>query len=273
MTTPFTDAPVPQIVPGAPYAQKNCVPATCGCNIGRSTVGRLRRSGAQVRAASAAAHLDRGLSYGEAVDAVEVTTSNTVKPLARYGLENADLRALADAGHSGAISIDTAVTHYTSRKTANYVGNHTVGWYDYRWVTDAANCRCELQGTTSATVDHGEFLVEDPGTTIAGYLWWSAGLLYRAAQARTGGNGINVIVFPDTEGVTRTVIVSGAAVRPKPSLSSPGFKYLGKGTYVRVVKTQNAGAWKRSDGSTANGWHEVHLADGRYGWVRGGALR
>lgn len=272
-TTPFRDEPVKQIT-GTPLGPKNCVPATLACNVGRSTVGALRRTGDQIRAASpTAAKANRGMSYVEGVEAVIISTDGTVGPDALFFITNADMKELADSGASGAVSIDASVTVGIPHCATNsYTGGHTIGWYDYRWVNQPADvCRCEKAGTAEGNVDHGEILIEDPGTSFAGYRWWSFEILTKAAQARTGQRGINVVQFRDTEGVNRRAIATGK-IRATPSTTGKALADIKSGQMYFIMATENGGAWQRADLGFSRGWHKIRMNDGRIGYVRGEAL-
>lgn len=256
-TTPYRDEPVPQFVPSTWDSKYNCVPAGAACNVGRATVGRIRLNGQQIRTASPAAGEARGMSYLEVEIGVEKLTDLDVQ--VRYAATTTDLKNLADAGYSGLVSIDCSVTVHTKRATNGFTGDHTVGWYDYRYST-GGHCLCEKAGTTAGKADHGEILVEDPGTTTVGYQWWSVTLLYKAALARTTdsnglSHGINLVIFPDVENVKRIGV--GDKFRDSPFRSSKAVKSVAKGQSYTVTGTINGGGWPRADGSTAYGWYRV----------------
>jgi hypothetical protein len=268
-TTPARPEPVDQ-GDGSTCQWDHCVDTASANNIAKATLDRLHPSGASFRAKTGHGWCG-GLSYGEAVD----TSINDygVHADARYGIANQDLKELADSGASGNVSIDCAVTVHTKRATNTFTGDHTIGWYDYRWVNRPTDpCWCEKAGTSYGDVDHGELLIKDPGVR-AGYQWWSCSLLYKAAQARTGGNGINVVIFPDTEGVSWKA-VEVRAIRSQPTYSS-GVQ-VGQTALNKVYpggRTQNGGAYKRPDGTYAHIWAHIEYAAGQWGWTRGGALR
>ncbi|MGA0060615.1 MAG: hypothetical protein ACO3RU_13610 [Planctomycetota bacterium] len=259
---------------GSTDASKNCVPATGAGLIDRATVSTLRVRGADVRRASGI--YGRGLSYGECAAAVLKLTTAKGRPVQldpAYGLSRATVKDTVAGGEACGVSIHTSVTRYTTRRTNYYIGNHTVHAEKYRWrKASASHCDCEKR-TTSA---HGEYLVDDPGTTLAGYLWWSADLLYRAAEKRTNGNGINLLVAPDTE-ILPWQCVKRAEIRSTPSYSTG--RRLGYSVPGRIYKggrTETGGRWKRSNGTYGNGW--VHIVIGqtdagyKWGWVRGSVV-
>lgn len=274
-TTPARGEPIDQ-GDGSTCQWDHCVDSASACNVARSTLDRLHPTGASFRSASGHGWCG-GLSYGEAVETS--IDHYGVHAAARYGIANADMKQLADSGASGDASIDAGATVHTKRATNTFTGNHTIGWYDYRWVDrPSMSCMCELAGTAAGNVDHGEILVKDPGVR-AGYQWWSAALFYRACQARTSSKGINVVVFRDTEQVSwKAVEVRG--IRSQPSYSS-GVQ-VGKTVIGRVYvggRTQNGGGYKRPDGTTARIWVLIQIAaatattPAKWGWVRGGAVR
>ena len=270
-TSPFRDEPVPQM-DGSYRQRKNCMAASAACNIGRSTVGRMRRSGAQIRSASGITY-DRGLTMAETVTAASRSTGGAVKPEAFYALPNGDFRAIIDAGHSAIYLIDCSATVRIPHCRTNwYTGPHGISVLDSRKVDQpAGKCLCEKAGTAAGNVDHVEFLIEDPGTTTARYKWWSAEIIYKAGQDFSNGNGLYFVAFPDTEGVDRKCRATGY-VRKAATTASSRLAPLGVGQMYHVLRTVNGQAWKRANGTTAYGWHVVRLNDGRIGHVRGDKL-
>lgn len=269
-TTPFRGEPVNQ-GDGSTCQWDHCVDTSSACNLARASLDRLHPTGASFRAATGHGWCG-GLSYGEAVDAS--ITHYGIYAVSRYGISNADMKALADSGASGDASILAAVTVNTKRATNGFTGNHTVGWYDYRWVDRPLSpCWCEKAGTAAGNVDHGEILVKDPGTS-AGYLWWSCSLLYKACQARTGGNGINVVVFRDTEGSSWKA-AEVHSIRSLPTYAAPSV-VVGNTVVGHIYpggRTQNGGGWTRADGTTAHGWVHIQLPSGAWGWTIGRSVR
>jgi hypothetical protein len=218
-------------IDGSADQYNNCVPATCVMAADRATVGRKRVTTRQIRAASGIS--GRGLTYAEAVAATKKVTGVQGEP--RYGITRADLHNLVVAGHAVTLSIDCSVTRYTAYRTNTFAGSHSVYVNSYHSST---------------------YRIEDPGTTSAGYLDWPADLVYRAAEARTMGHGINVIVWPDTEGEKRKAIAPGR-FRATPSLTGVDKGPIDVGYIYYVGATTNGGAWKRSDGGISNGWHRI----------------
>lgn len=256
---PFAPTPNPQM-DNTTYARYNCVLASSVMLIDRATVSAKRPRTSSLRYHSKVTAL-RGVTYGEAAVAAKVF-GVTLEP--RYGLSRESVKNLVDGGRAIGISIDTSVTRYTSRRTGTFVGGHTIYVNDYRWVT--SGCRCER----NTSIDHAEYQCEDPGTTSAGYLWWSASLLYRAAEKRGGGK-INVLVSRDTEGVSRVAVMSGG-IRAASTSTAAKIKSISVGTSYAVTYTVTGGTWRRSNGTYGNGWHHVSVS-GPDGYIRGEALR
>lgn len=260
-TTPYRPDPLPQ-GDGSTCQWDHCVDASTAINIDRATVGRLRPTPTQVRKA-ADWGMCGGLSYSGAADATVKITGGKITPRVLFGIANGDVRAYVDGGWSVNASIDCDATVNTTRATNRFRGKHSVSVHDYAYRTNG-ECYCELNTES----DHGEFLVEDPGTTAAGYRWWSSHLLYKAMQLRTGGHGCNIIAFRDTEGVTRTATSQGA-LRKSASTGSTKVATVPKGTHLKVIKTLNGGGWKRSNGTTAHGWMLAETPDGKRGYWMG----
>lgn len=254
-----------QYQPKTATSSKDCVAATTAMLVERATVGRYRPTHVDIRRASGAP-ATRGLLMVEAAKAANDLYDVTLTP--SLGLSRATLRDTVGNGRAVGISISCAVTVNTSRRTNSYTGSHMVYANHYQVWPGGARCYCEKR----ATYKHGEFRIEDPGTTYAGYLWWSADLVYRAAEARTGGNGINILAAPDTEGVPWRCTAK-TRVRTKRSFSTGAtLTVLVPGSDKHIGgRTQNGGGWKRDDGTTANEWVHIKTSKG-WGWVRGGAL-
>ena len=262
--SPFRDEPYFQM-DGSEFESSNCVLATCTELIGRITVGRLRVTAKRLRVLSG--DTVNGLTYGQAAIAVLKATSNEIKLEPRFGLDRDQVRDLAAAGRPFGISIDCSVTITTTRRTGTYTGGHTVyvGDYEFRQPPPASGCSCER----NATDNHGEFLVEDPGTH-ATHRWWSAGLLYRAAE-KCGGGAINVLVGPDTEGVQRKGAMKGR-IREQADVTSADLGPVVQGKVYTVLATVNGGPWKRDDGGEAFGWHQIDH-NGKTAFVAGERLQ
>lgn len=252
---------------GSAYAASNCVLAACTDLIDRVTVGALRIPAPVLRKASG--DTSGGVSYSQAAAVTYKVTSakgRAVSLSPRYGLDRNKVVDLAAAGYPFGISILALITRYTTRRTGTFTGGHTVYVHSTRWIggTGSPACACE---TNAKTTPHREFDVEDPGTS-AGYLWWSADLLFRAAEAR-GGGLINVLTGRDTENVARTCVL-GVAVHTQPSMTSAvvAIGNTQPGVGYQVNETVNGGPWKRADGGTSYGWHHLNR-----GFVRGAALK
>lgn len=224
-------------IDGSRFQQQNCVAATCTDLIDRATVGRLRIGAPKIRTASG--DFSGGLSYSTAATAVAKATGGQVQLDVRFGLDRNQTRDIVASGRAIGISIDCSVTRYTAYRTNYFTGGHTVYVNAYR--VNASG--------------HAEFMVEDPGTSSVGYLWWPADLLYRAAEKRGGGR-INILAGRDTEAVKRKAIAAGT-LRATPSTSGASKGAITVGYVYFVARTVNGGTWKRPDGSSSNGWHET----------------
>ncbi len=264
--TPAAPAKNGQFQPVTSTSSKDCVGAVTAMLVERATGGRVRPTHADIRKRSGAPST-RGIADSEAVKAA---ATYGVKLTVLTGQNRDQVKNLVGNGRAVGVSISCAVTVHTKRATNAYTGPHKIFMNAYQWWPGGMKCECEL----GATYPHGEFLNEDPGTTLAGYLWWSADLVYRAAEARTGGHGINILVGPDTEGVAWLCIAS-ATVRKEPSNSSPKHTSVVPGTHPHAGgRTQNGGTWPRANGTLADEW--IHIQTpwvGGWGWVPGKTMR
>lgn len=261
---PFHPKKNGQYEPTTSTSAKDCVAATASMLVERAKVGAVRPTHVAIRAKSGAP-ASRGLMLSEAASAVKSLYGVTLE--VKLGLDRTQVRDTIGNGRAAGVSIMCSVTVNTSRRTNSYTGRHLIFVSEYQEWPGGAYCSCEKR----SNVRHGEFYVEDPGTTSAGYLWWSADLVYRAAEA-SGGGKISCLFGPDTESITWTA--NGAAqVRTQPTYSSGltikksviGAKYAGGAT-------QNGGSWSREDRTIATGWVHIKLASGKWGWIKGRAL-
>jgi hypothetical protein len=246
-TTPYREEPYQQM-DGSDFAKSNCVLAACTELVGRVTVGALRIPASRLRDISKDTF--KGLTYSQAALAVLAATKNQILLEPRFGLSRDQVRDLAAAGRAFAISIDCSVTVNTARATNAFTGGHSIYVGDYEFREAGSVCRCEKNLATA----HGEFNVEDPGTR-ARYQWWSASLLFAAAEKR-GGGAINVLVGRDTEGVQRKGAMAGK-LRKEARVDADEVAPVVIGQVYDVIETLNGGPWKRADGGTAFGWHKV----------------
>ena len=234
-----------------------CV-STCASQLtNHASIGRLAPDPNRIHTRSGNV-FTAGRSYTAVADAVQTLYGVTLAP--RYGASRGDLRALVAGGFMVAVSIDTSVTRYTARRTGTFVGGHSieVAAEGYAWRT-GGSCHCEA----NREGEHAEYLCEDPGTYSQGYVWWSADLLYRAAEKRGGGR-INLLVGRDNEGVSRTARRKGAIRRnPNKDAAKVGSIVVGRAYTLR--NTVNGGPWARADGTPADGWAEV----GADRWTKG----
>ena len=246
-------------VTGSPLQFQNCVAATGTMLIDRATVGRLRIGPDTIRAATG----DKvgGLRYSQLADAAIKVTDGEVMLDVRRLDNRGQLRDLVASGRGVGFIGSAAVTRPTSRRTNSFTGIHS--WMIGALVhVPAGGCQCEAKIATQ----HDEFAVEDPGTTLAGWLRWSAGLVYRTAEA---AGDIWTISTRDTEGVKRVAIGPGH-VRATPSTDAKPLRAIVVGRTYSVVETVRGGRWSRGGGKGyAYGWHRVAAG----GFIRGGALR
>jgi hypothetical protein len=264
---PFGPVAESQFQPVISTSPLNCVPCVTRKLIRRATTDAKAPSTATVRAKSGAPST-RGLTYGEAATA---GAAFGVKLIPSYGNSRDEVFDLADAGHGFGISIDCSVTVHTARATGGFTGDHTVYDHDVRHCPAGGTCKCEKE---SAARVHNEYLIEDPGNSSQGYLWWSADLVYRAAEARTRdrngiSHGINLLVGPDTEGALVKAVL-GATLREQPDRTAKAMGKLVVGRTYKGRRTRTGTNWKRPNGSIANGWREIEL-QGANGWVEGRA--
>ena len=258
-----------QYEPVTSTSAKDCVAATTAMLIERATVGRLRPTHATIRKASGAPST-RGLYLYEAVNAAKTLGVTLVASL--WNSRNT-MRDTVAGGAAVGVTIHTSVTRYTTRRTNYYVGPHEVYVQAYNYWPAGEVCACEKKTATA----HGEYSVEDPGTTSVGYLQWSADLVYRAAEKLTGG-GINLLIAPDTEIRPWKAAIAGQ-IRSEPDYDT-GRKLadIVLGRTYKGGRTENGGNWLRADGSKANGWTHVVISGTtpetyKWGWWAGRAGR
>lgn len=242
------------------YDQEDCVAAAAAALIDIATVGRLRFTATDVRRASGVT-ARRGLYLTEAADATVRITSGQVilKPeyLPGDGQQRGKLRNRLVAGQALAIVYDAALTHGTSDATNQFRGRHAAVFAGYRW--------------REVEKPHAELYGDDPGTSRAGWRWWDATLMYRAAEAASNG-GIWILAARDTEGVTRIGRATGN-IRAQAEVASADIGNVRIGRTYKVVSTVRGGPWSRPDGSTAHGWHQIRKKSGRIGFVKGESLQ
>lgn len=262
----YGSPPTPQM-DGSTYQESNCTWAATNDHLDSATLGRVRPGPATLRRLSG--DTSGGSTYTQNAE-VAARYGVVLKP--KQGLSRTQFRDLVAGGQRESVSIWCKITRYTTRRTGYFTGFHTVFANDYRWCVAGGKCLCEKLSSTTA---HAEFSVEDPGTTTAGYLWWSGDLLYRAAEARSaslGLTGIIALAGPDTEGVNRVARESGP-VRAIAAGSGAILGYTTKGQSFYVASTTKGGNWD-ADGTgpgtrVANGWAKTKLPSGQYGYATG----
>lgn len=245
----YRNVPVPQ-GDGSRYQWLNCVCAVVADLIDRATLGHLRFSGADVRFETG----DRtgGLDYYQAVMVADKMTGGRVKLRAMLGADISDIRDGVAGGAPMGVSV---LMPY---------GGHTVYVIGYYW-TDRCQCERDLRDG----VAHGEYTIDDPGTTKQGYVRWSAQKLYSKARARTGSLLVNLLAGEDTEGVNRAARRDGF-LRSQPSMGAPTVASIRRGAGLRLQRTTNGGTWKRPNGTFADGWfYGTVSTSSKAGWGRG----
>lgn len=230
---------------GSVYQRSNCVLAVTTDLIDRATVGALRIPAPVLRKLTG--DTSGGVTHSQAAAAAYTATKGRVVLTPKVLSSRQQLRDLSQAGIAFGLFMSAYTTKDTRFRTNAYTGLHEIYGQDYDPADD-------------------EFLMEDPGTTSAGYMWWPEDLLFRAAE-RAGGGSIYVLVAKDTEGVTRKCVMKGR-IRATPDVNGTDRGPLVLGKSYTVSRTVNGGFWKRADGGQSNGWHRI--ADG---WVAGERLQ
>jgi hypothetical protein len=235
-----------QFQPVTATSPDDCVPTTCAEAVERATVGAVRVNHSTIRKADPTP-APGGMSYQDAYLATKKATGVVGEP--RFGISAPDLKALLVAGHSVTISVDTHALAGTA------CGLHFLGKHS------------EFINSYSAAM--GTFRMDDPGTTPVGFHDCPAALIVKAALLRTGNHGINVIVWPDTEGVSWKA-AKVHSLRDLPSYTTGEGRGMTKiGTTYLGGRTQNADPYALGT-RTANGW--VHVKDpitGKWLWTIG----
>ncbi len=222
-----------QFQPVTPRSMDDCVPTCCAMGADRATVGAKVVNHQVIRNADPTPAAG-GMSYQDAVVATQRATG--VLGEVRFFVPPTDAWALLVAGHALTVSIDTHATAGTKFATGNFLGGHSV----------FAN---EAQS-------NGIVVVKDPGRTTSPFEAWPWALLVKAAMLRSGQRGMNLIVWPDTEGVVRTA-VTAVQLHSGPARSKPVIKTLPKGSRPLVTSTFNGGFWPNLTGGSSDGWHRV----------------
>ncbi len=262
--TPLVPDSNSQFVPKTATSSKDCVPAATAHGLQRATADRIRLTHADVRRASGAPST-RGLYLWEAKEAVQDLTGIGLEVVLHVTRET--LRGTIVGGQACGVTIHTAETRYTTRRTGYYSGPHQVSVLAWTWWPKGEICGCE-RATAEA---HAEFTVYDPGMSTVPPRQWSAGLLYRAAERLTGAGRINVLVFPDTEQRPWTATY----VSPIRSHPTGGTKVAStvKGKQYPGARTRKGDRWKRDDGTYGKGFVRIRYTATKWGWVPGKVVR
>lgn len=273
MTTPTTPAPYSQ-GDGSPYQWSNCLFACETMGMHRGTVGLWRVPASRLRTISGDTY--GGVTLDQAAAAAETATKGQYQSYVRYDITRAMLKAFVVGGHAAKVVILCSYTVKTRRRTNSFTGRHGIYINAYRWSSGGTNCRCELResGAASHKYAHGEFYIKDPGVTSIGFRWWSAQLVYRAAEmGKPAGSGvIDVSLTRDTEGVTRVARIR-APIKASASKTAKTVGYTKAGVGYVVPSTTNGTTWERdTDGGQSDNWHRIKYG-GYTRAVRGEALR
>lgn len=279
-TTPARPKKNGQFEPKTSTSGKNCVAATVAMLAERATAGRIRPTHADIRKwvlqDGGGRNRDgtfRGLLLSEGAAAAKALYGVTLTVLTNQTRDQ--VKNLVGNGRGAGYSIDARVTYGTVCATnqlgadKSKVAGHNIYVHDYDY-RPASSTRCSCDKRTTAA--HGEYVYEDPGTTAAGYKRISASLLYRAGEARTGGDGIQLLAGPDTESV-KWVCIASTAVRKAPSSTAAKLTSFVAGDHAHEGgRTENGGTWPRANGSLADQWIHVKTSKG-WGWVPGKSMR
>ena len=208
---------------GSHFQAVNCGPAVTSELISLSSVDTLLIKAPAIRKASG--DLSGGVEGGALAKAAN-TLTGYLYPIVYSHM--ADWRSVKDVIRHRPVAfvIDCSVTVKTPQRTNNFTGTH--------WVT--ARMR-----------NDGSLVVEDPGTTYAGWKDWPWDLMKRASDF--GGNHF-FLQGMATEDVQRHA-TRHVAVRDEPDRNSKRLGGLAKGDEVHVRRTTKGGAWLRADGSEA----------------------
>jgi hypothetical protein len=221
-----------QYVPVTARSADDCVPTCCAMGAARATVGARIVDHQAIRNADPTP-APGGMSYQDAVIATQRSTG--VVATARFFVTPVDAWALLAGGHALTVSIDTNATAGTKFATNKFLGGHSV--------------------FANAIASPSTVHVKDPGRTTSPFEAWPWALLVKAAELRSGQRGMNLIVWPDTEGVTR--ISQGGPYYDSPYRSSAVKGSLAKGQKATVTSTFNGGGVPNLSGGTSFGWHRL----------------
>ena len=255
---------------GSTYQWSNCLFACETMGMHRGTVGLWRVAASRLRTISG--DTSGGVTLDQAAEAAEKATRGQYQSDVRYDITRAMLKAFVVAGRGVKVVILCSYTVRTRRRTNSFTGRHGVYINDYRWSKGGAYCRCELResGAASHKYAHGEFYIKDPGVTSTGFRWWSAQLVYRAAEmgAPAGAAAIDVSLTRDTEGVTRRARIR-VPLKLAPNKAAQTVAYTVPDWDYFIARTANGTAWVRdTDGGESNNWCKVKRGSG-YVWGRG----
>jgi hypothetical protein len=273
VSTPTTPAPYSQ-GDGSFLQWSNCLLADATMAMHRASVGLWRVAAPVLRKLSG--DTSGGVSLDQQAAVVELVTKGQVVFEVRYGITRSMFKAFIASGRAASVIVLGSIYVRTLRRTNYFLGRHGLYVNAYRESKGGTDCHCELResGAASHNLAHGEFYVKDPGITSIGFRWWSAQLLYRAAEmgAAAGAGAIDVSLTRDTEGVSRVARLR-APIRASASNTAKVLGYTAVNVARTVVNTLNGTPWKRdSDGGQSDNWNRIKVGTG-YGCVRGEALR
>lgn len=257
---------------GSPFQWSNCLFACETMGMHRASVGLWRVAADKLRKISG--DTSGGVTLEQAAAATKTATNGQVTSEIRYDVTRSMLKTFVVSGRAAKLVILCSYTRYTLRRTGTFTGRHGIYINAYRESKGGTDCRCELResGAASHRYAHGEYYIKDPGVTATGFRWWSAQLVYRAAEmgAAAGAAVMDVSLTRDTEGVTRRTRIR-VPLKTSPSKSATTIAHTVPGRDELIVSTGNGTMWERdTDGGQSDNWARVKRGT-RYLWGRGEA--
>lgn len=195
-----------------------------------------------------------GVPYLNGATAVKSLTGGAVVLTVTNGTPG-ELRADLAAGRGAVVSLDYSALLGRRSACENDFGGGHAAYLNGQRIRDGI-----------VQYDYFDPLCDGRYSYPRGFQWVDAAVIHRAAQIRSGWNGINYTVGRDTEGVHRQARAR-RIIRAAPSITA---KALGELKYAEpyfVRKTVNGGDW----GSNRDIWHAIARGTGT-AYVIGGAL-
>lgn len=233
---------------------RNCVPWCFSMAAYRDSVGRFDFTATQIRnkAGVSCSTGTGGVGYLAGATAVKSLTSGYVK-LEVANVTPSELYHEVLGGRGAIISV--SYKELLGRDCAcdgDFQGGHAI------FANEARNKDGVLQ-----YID-GDPLCDGRGSYPNGWQWVNASLIHRAGLARTGGNGINVVLTQDTERVRR-YSSNDVPVYARPRLDSVRLGKTRANTEYFVQATVTGSPWAPGRW----GWHRIPFGKDRVGYVRG----